>query len=245
MNIPLDNISSIKHIDFAMKQNQTNLIDTQRGRTPLALEALGSLFIAHVGFLIFGGVVVAHLHKGVWYDDDVIFDDREDPEPPTAGTMFTIPEMKERKRIKKKITDAMRARMHQAVIYGKAKKRWKELTGHSVDQLRDHLESQFDSDMNWGNYGKGRGRGRGGWEIDHIVPVYMFDYQAYEDPSFKQCWQLTNLRPLWEIDHRSRRRLIPLYEICNTEPFRSAMDCENTFCEDCYFGQDKLINKRR
>jgi len=43
--------------------------------------------------------------------------------------------------------------------------------------------------MNWGNHGSY-------WHIDHIRPHSEFKYFSMEDEAFKECWALTNLRPL-------------------------------------------------
>jgi hypothetical protein len=34
------------------------------------------------------------------------------------------------------------------------------------------------------------------WQIDHIVPQSTFHYTSMEDQSFRDCWALSNLRPL-------------------------------------------------
>lgn len=61
--------------------------------------------------------------------------------------------------------------------------------GYSIDDLRKHLENQFDSKMTWENYGIY-------WHIDHIIPQSCLPYESMSDINFKKCWSLTNLRPL-------------------------------------------------
>jgi hypothetical protein len=61
--------------------------------------------------------------------------------------------------------------------------------GYSITQLKEHLEKQFDENMNWENYGSY-------WHIDHIIPHSSFTYLSLDDESFKECWGLQNLRPL-------------------------------------------------
>jgi len=60
---------------------------------------------------------------------------------------------------------------------------------YSIEDLKIHLENQFNNNMSWDNYGSY-------WHIDHIVPHSLFNYTSMEDKSFKDCWALTNLRPL-------------------------------------------------
>jgi len=67
------------------------------------------------------------------------------------------------------------------------------IVGYKVGQLYAHLERQFLPGMSWDNYGTA-------WEIDHILPVKMFDLPR----EAAQCWALTNLRPLWAPDNRRK-----------------------------------------
>jgi hypothetical protein len=36
------------------------------------------------------------------------------------------------------------------------------------------------------------------WHLDHIVPKSAFTYASPDDPEFRACWALANLRPLWK-----------------------------------------------
>lgn len=66
---------------------------------------------------------------------------------------------------------------------------WKDILGFTIEELITHLESNFDSNMNWDNYGTY-------WHIDHIKPKSWFIYETVDDPAFKECWSLDNLQPL-------------------------------------------------
>jgi hypothetical protein len=68
-----------------------------------------------------------------------------------------------------------------------------ELLGYSVEQLKQHLESQFTKGMTWDNYGE--------WHIDHITPRAKLKYETTDDENFKKCWSLDNLQPLWALDN--------------------------------------------
>ncbi len=69
------------------------------------------------------------------------------------------------------------------------------LAGYTLDQLMIHLERQFKRGMTWSNYGKA------GWHVDHIQPKICFKYASAADVEFKQCWELSNLRPMWGQDN--------------------------------------------
>lgn len=75
----------------------------------------------------------------------------------------------------------------------KAGRKTEDLLGYTIASLRLHLERQFLPGMSWDNYGD--------WHIDHILPVSSFSFTAPEDPDFRACWAITNLRPLWATDN--------------------------------------------
>ena len=63
----------------------------------------------------------------------------------------------------------------------------------TIEELRTHLENQFENWMNWDNHGL--------WHIDHIKPVASFDFTSMEDEDFKKCWALENLQPLKDTEN--------------------------------------------
>lgn len=74
---------------------------------------------------------------------------------------------------------------------------------YTMQELRNHLESQFEAWMNWQNYGVYRVSkwndneiSTWTWNIDHIIPHSLFNYTSMTDQSFQDCWSLSNLRPL-------------------------------------------------
>lgn len=71
------------------------------------------------------------------------------------------------------------------------------MVGYNIQDLKEHLELQFDENMTWENMGSY-------WEIDHIVPLNLFSYETEQDEQFKICWSLANLRPLEKIANKSR-----------------------------------------
>lgn len=73
---------------------------------------------------------------------------------------------------------------------------WVSLVGYTLDQLMTHLEKQFTKGMGWHNFGE--------WHIDHIIPKSSFTYESADDPEFKECWSLSNLRPLWAWNNLSK-----------------------------------------
>ncbi len=72
----------------------------------------------------------------------------------------------------------------------KRKCKWEDLLGYSVEELKAHLEAQFTEGMTWDKFFGG------GIDIDHAIPRINFKYTSPTDPQFKQCWALSNLRPI-------------------------------------------------
>jgi len=74
---------------------------------------------------------------------------------------------------------------------------------YTVNDLKVHLEKQFESWMSWRNYGMyhisvwdNNDQSTWTWNIDHIIPQSKLPYTSMEDDNFKKCWMLENLRPL-------------------------------------------------
>ena len=98
--------------------------------------------------------------------------------------------------LKKKILFLIRKKIKKAgvsVVQG---------LSYSVTDLRIHIESQFESWMNWNNQGvynkttwDDNDQSTWVWQLDHIIPHSTFNYSSMEDQSFKECWALNNLRP--------------------------------------------------
>lgn len=83
----------------------------------------------------------------------------------------------------------------------KDNKHWEVLVGYTAEQLKEHLEKQFQTGMSWKNYGK--------WHIDHIIPISFFQFYDYNDVEFKMCWRLENLQPLWAKENLIKNNKVP------------------------------------
>lgn len=84
----------------------------------------------------------------------------------------------------------------------KERKSLRNYFAYTMQELKDHIESQFDPWMNWNNHGSYRktwndeDQSTWTWQIDHIIPHSTFEYTSMEDNTFLKCWSLDNLRPL-------------------------------------------------
>lgn len=89
------------------------------------------------------------------------------------------------------ITNKLRMRIRDAVKSKGQKKLDKtmNLLGCSIEEFKQHIESQFKEHMSWENYD------RYGWHIDHIKPCCKFNLEIEEEQ--RKCFHYTNLQPMW------------------------------------------------
>ncbi len=70
----------------------------------------------------------------------------------------------------------------------------------SGQELRDHIEAQWQEGMNWNNYGSGKGF----WVVDHDTPIayYKNNFDLLNDLEIqKKCFGKENLKPMWWVDN--------------------------------------------
>ncbi len=100
-----------------------------------------------------------------------------------------------RKKLDFRLTKSLRDRLYKAIKRDNKVDSSKELVGCSINKLKEHLENQFNSKMNWENYGK--------WHIDHIRPCNSFDLSNREQQ--KLCFHYLNLQPLWGTENNAKK----------------------------------------
>jgi hypothetical protein len=87
--------------------------------------------------------------------------------------------------------------IHNSLKRGaKHSRHWEDLVGFTIDNLKCHLEEQFQEGMTWENYGE--------WHIDHRLPKAAFNFETPEDIDFQRCWSLSNLQPMWAKENISK-----------------------------------------
>ncbi len=77
-----------------------------------------------------------------------------------------------------------------------------EFLDYTSEDLKNHIEAQWESWMNWDNYGIYNG-GTRKWHVDHIIPQSKLLYKSMNDNNFQKCWSLNNLRPLEAVKNLS------------------------------------------
>jgi len=94
------------------------------------------------------------------------------------------PAFKLKKRLRKRINEALRGAVKSRAAV--------ELVGCSWPDLRAYLEKQFRPGMSWKNYGPE-------WHVDHIHPCCKFDLTIPEQQ--KRCFHFSNLQPLFKLEN--------------------------------------------
>ncbi len=93
---------------------------------------------------------------------------------------------------------------------------WESLIGYTVNNLLKHLKKTMPKGYTWDDYIKGK------LQIDHIIPISVFNYNNANNIDFKRCWALSNLRllPTKENNIKSNKLNKPFQaslklEVCN------------------------------
>ena len=94
-----------------------------------------------------------------------------------------------------RLANSLRARVRAAITANNGSKAYRtmELVGCTIEELKDHLEQQFQPGMSWENYGD--------WHVDHIKPVSSFKNLGTDEDVQRQCFHFQNLQPLWASEN--------------------------------------------
>jgi hypothetical protein len=106
--------------------------------------------------------------------------------------------------IQYRIKKHLRIRMYGAIIKNAKSTRngkVEDLIGCSIEEYRKHIENQWINEMSWENHGKV-------WEIDHIIPISVFDMTKTEQQ--KLAFHYTNVQPLYKSENRSKKNKITI-----------------------------------
>lgn len=104
-----------------------------------------------------------------------------------------------------KVKKNLRSRLNKIVTGERKKGSAVQDLGCDWQQLREHLEAQFEPGMSWESYGRGNDR----WNIDHIMPLSAFDLTDRQN--FLLANHYLNLRPMWCLENISKKDRIPFH----------------------------------
>ena len=103
-----------------------------------------------------------------------------------------------------KILQNLRRRVNKVLKGNNKSKRTLELLGCTIEQLKQHLQSQFTEEMSWNNYGRGYNNKKE-WHLDHRIPCASFDLSKPKKQ--QECFNYKNLQPLWAIDNLKKGKI--------------------------------------
>lgn len=113
-------------------------------------------------------------------------------------------------KIHDRFSTLMRNHMNKYIVNGKSGSSWVKFVDYDADDLIAHL---------------GRMAFISGYEIDHIIPVSLYDFKKMGDDEFRKCWNLRNLRIIPKEDNIKKgdclnMELIEGYDIVDLLPMR-------------------------
>lgn len=95
-----------------------------------------------------------------------------------------------------KLCDILRSRLNKALKNNQKSGSAVNDLGCSIEELKQHLESQFKPGMTWDNHSLD------GWHIDHTKALANFDLSNRAE-LLKAC-HYTNLKPMWANENQSK-----------------------------------------
>lgn len=93
-----------------------------------------------------------------------------------------------------KLMSSIRTRISQTLSgYSKSSSTLNILGLNTFNEFKIYLESKFQPNMNWDNYGFGENK----WVIDHIIPISS----AKSEKEIYKLNHYSNLQPMWWRDN--------------------------------------------
>jgi 5-methylcytosine-specific restriction endonuclease McrA len=105
------------------------------------------------------------------------------------------------------LTKRMYSIIRQCILKNKSGWGWETYVGYTLEELIKRLKKTIPNGYTWQNYINGK------LEIDHIIPISIFNFNKPEDYDFQRCWALENLRLLPAIENKIKNsRLIKPFQ---------------------------------
>lgn len=76
--------------------------------------------------------------------------------------------------------------------------RMMEYVGCDLGTFIAHIESLWDENMDWTNYGRGNGK----WSLDHVIPIQWHNLEDEEER--KRAFHYLNTQPMWYSENASK-----------------------------------------
>ena len=96
------------------------------------------------------------------------------------------------------LTKRMYSIIRFCILHNKSGYKWESYTGYTLIDLTNHLMETLPEGYIWSDYLDGE------LELDHKMPISVFDYSEVTDYEFQECWALENLRLITPEENHSK-----------------------------------------
>lgn len=100
--------------------------------------------------------------------------------------------------------------IRKSLIRNKNNYHWEDLVGYTLNGLIKQLNKTLPKGYIWQDYMEGK------LQIDHIVPMSVYNFDNPRQVDFQRCWALSNLQLLPARENRSKHNKL-------LEPFQPAL----------------------
>ena len=97
------------------------------------------------------------------------------------------------------LNEKMKSAIRISLKGNKGGKHWEDLVGYTLKDLIKRLKKTMPKGYTWQDYLDGR------LEVDHKIPIKVFNFTKSGHIDFKRCWALKNLRLLPAEENRSKK----------------------------------------
>ncbi len=101
-------------------------------------------------------------------------------------------------RIRKLLRGQLNSMFRRYAVDHKPRAHWENLLGYKCAALEERLRSTIPPGYTWDDFLSGK------LHIDHIKPVALFNITSTESLEFRECWAITNLQLLPEIENKRK-----------------------------------------
>lgn len=79
---------------------------------------------------------------------------------------------------------------------------WEDKVDYTLEDLTTHLKTTIPKGFTWQDYLDGK------LHFEHIIPIYVFNFDNYSQLDFERCWALSNLRLLEATENMKKNNKI-------------------------------------
>lgn len=112
--------------------------------------------------------------------------------------------------LKYNLSCKIRRAINHSLKDNKNGKHWETLVGYTLEDLIKHLKRTIPKGYCWQDYIEGK------LQVDHKIPISVFNFDNPNQVDFKKCWALSNLQLLPKSENRIKRNKL-------SKPFQPAL----------------------